>query len=348
MSATRVDGSVVGLVLSGLLAGACGPGGGDGDRGGYGGNGSSDKDGWGSPVTSQYPEAVGDPGSCLSFDVPDHAWGYGLYGYWTGDGLAAWLPQTVFPKFEQPSFLVIKLMSQPGNWYGGAPDTLPTTVTFGPDAGAEASMDTCTVCPVLVTNVWGDNPTAVWYPIAGTLSIDSANLTTHEIRGSLDGVVWKRIGIYGVASFANWIDGTDSNHPEQPSCAFLSHSSFDSRAIDGRPCAEAGECPNQFSQVCDADTATCVASQCDSGKRWDPSTGEFVVTDETCPSDRVCEISLDTDDWYFGTHIEHAYSTGACVLPCDPAVSSACPPGLVCESTDAVVGQRSANVCHVP
>lgn len=345
MSASRLDGWVVGLVSSGFFVAACS---GADDGTGSGGGASGDRDGWGSPVTRDYPDAVSDPSSCLSFEVPDDTWGYGLYGYWTGDGLAAWLPQTLFPKFEQPSFVVVKLLGEPGSWYGGPPDALPTSVKFGPDAGAEASIDTCTVCPVLVTNVWGDNPTAVWYPIAGTLSIESANLATHELTGSLDGMVWKRVGIDGIASFSKWIDGTDPNHPEQPSCAFLAHSHFDSRAIDGRPCTDAGECPNQFSQVCDADSATCVASECDTGTRWDGALGEFVATGATCPDGEVCELSLDTDDWYFGTHIEHAYSTGACVVPCDPTDANACPAGRVCESTDAVVGQATANVCHIP
>jgi hypothetical protein len=328
------------------LAITAGCGGGKGGTG-AGGSGGGQTDGWGSPVTDAFPSAVADPGQCLAFDVPDDTWGWGLYGDWTGEGLAAWMPLSVFPKHEQPSFLVVKLMAEPANWYGGPPDTLPMTVTFGPDAGAEASIDTCTVCPVLVTNVWGDNPTAVWYPIAGTLTIQQADVATREIVGALDGVVWKRVGIDGVASFSKWIVDPDPIHPEQPACAYLAHTAFDSRIAAGRPCTWAADCPNQLAQVCDVDSATCVSSECDQGKRWDPQKGDFVPTSSACPAGRVCEIALDTDDWYYGTHIEHAYTTGACVAPCDPASAAACPQGQTCEATDTVLGEPIADVCHV-
>ena len=61
----------------------------------------------------------------------------------------------------------------------------------------------------------------------------------------------------------------------------------------------------------------------------------------------MCEIALDTDTWFYGTHIERALTSGACVAPCDPADPQACPTGQTCEPTSAVVGQPSATVCHV-
>lgn len=332
------------LALAGALG--CGGGGSSGGPGGGGGGGQDGKDGWGSPVTAEYPSAVTDLSQCQAFPAADDHWRWGLDGYWTGSGLAVWMDASYFPDHAQPSFFVIKLLSDPANWYSGPPDMLmPQTITFGPDAGKNARMETCEVCPVLVTNVWGDNPTGVWYPIAGTLTIEQANTETLEIVGSVKDLVFKRIGIYGVASFANWVTDPDPIHPDQPPCAYLAESHFDTRRVDGRPCKVSDDCPNSNYHVCDADTATCVGSQCDQGKRWDGAKGDWVTTQSACPTGKECEIQIDLDTWYYGTHIEHALTTGACVTPCDGGAM--CASGQVCEMTDALVGGGSGEVCHV-
>jgi hypothetical protein len=85
----------------------------------------------------------------------------------------------------------------------------------------------------------------------------------------------------------------------------------------------------------------CVPSQCDQGTRFDGVKGQHVpTTTAACPTGRVCNLQLDTDDWYYGTHIEHAFTTGECVVPCENENDTSCGTGKICQSTDNVVGKR--------
>lgn len=303
------------------------------------------KDGWGSPITDAYPSPVTDVSSCIAITAPEAAWGWGLYGYWTGEGLATWLGPEVFPPHDQPSFLVLKLLEGERGWYSDPADIAPGTFLYGPSSGAQASIATCTVCPVLHTDVWGDNPTAVWYPVAGSLTIEQASAATREYVGKFQGMIFRRIGIHGVASYGGWVTDPDPIHPDQPPCAYLAEARFDTRRLEGRPCHASADCPNGRYHVCDAATATCVRSQCDQGKAWDGEKGDWIPTDSACPSGQVCEIESDLETWYYGTHIEHALTTGRCLIPCDDS-STKCPAGLACQPSDAVVDGAAKAVCR--
>ena len=279
------------------------------------GSGStSGKDGWGSPVTSTYP-SIPDPSTCMAVPAQDSLWRWGLEGYWTGTWLHTWFEKEVLPPHDQPSFFLLFLPSGDRNWGAGPGPIAPGSFSFGPDSGANALPGTCTVCPLLHANVWGDNPDAVWFPVAGTVEFEQANADTREYVGTMKNLILRRVGIDGMKSYSRWIVPPDPNHPEQPECLFLAQTSFDTRRVDGRPCKLWTDCPNSRYHVCDAEIASCVESQCDMGERWDGATGMFVPTNATCASDRVCELALDTDDWYYGAHIEHALSTGTCVVP---------------------------------
>ena len=271
--------------------------------------GSITKDGWGTSVTGGYPGAVIDPASCFQISVQDRDWRWGLEGYWTGDGLSFWMDKSVFPKYEQPSFLIVKFLSGDRNW-GSGPQAIstPLTLEFGPTQGASGLVTTCELCPILHTNVWGDNPTSVWYPVQGALRFEQANATTREYVGTVENVVFRRVGIFGMKDYRDWVVSED--------CAYLSSTHFDTRHVDGRPCDTSDTCPNSRYHVCDPDTKTCVASQCDSGQRWNGATGKMEETGKgNCLNGKRCQLVLDTDDWYYGAHVEHAYTTGVCISP---------------------------------
>jgi len=271
--------------------------------------GTETTDGWGTPVTPAYPDPVADPSRCIQIPVTDSEWRWGLEGYWTGDGLSFWMDKSVFAPHETPSFLLVKFLHGDRNWGAKPHDiTVPRSLDFGPTQGADSLVTTCELCPILHTNVWGDNPTSVWYPVAGTLHFEQANVETREYVGTLEKVVFRRVGIFGMKDYRNWVVSDD--------CAYLATTRFDTRHQDGLPCRASDSCPNSRYHVCDPVTRTCVASQCDSGRHWDGTSGTWQPTGrETCPDARRCELVLDTDDWYYGAHIEHAYSTGVCVAP---------------------------------
>jgi hypothetical protein len=213
---------------------------------------------------------------------------------------------------------------------------------FGQASKEAATIETCSVCPVLQTNVWGDNPSAVWFPVAGTMQFSQVNHETREYAGNLSQVIFKRVGIYGVPSYGNWVQSGDPLHPEQPDCMFLKEATFDTRRSVERACKTSGDCPNSRYHVCDEATGKCVASQCDQGKRWDGKTGKMLDTGTpACPAGKICELQVDTDDWYYGAHVEHAFTTGACVTPC----TGTCPGDKACKESAMVKGGK-AMICQ--
>ncbi len=324
-------------------------GGGDGTGPGGGGSvGTAGKDGWGTSTTTTYPTTKPAPSNCVELPAEpvgpsacewdcSHGFRWGMSGYWTGEGLYQWLDKSYFPKHEQPSFLMLKFLSGDRNWGSGPQEVKAgTTITYGPDAGVESRIETCTLCPILHANVWGDNPSAVYYPVSGSLVIETANAATREYSGHFENVVFKRVGIFGMKYYRDWVASDD--------CAHLARTDFDTRKSTTKACGGESDCPNENLHVCDTDQGKCAEPQCDSGKNWDGATGTWLDSSRHCPSDKLCELVLDRDDWYYGAHVEHAHSTGRCVRACK--ADADCGAGFLCEDTSKVLNQASTKVCH--
>jgi hypothetical protein len=159
-------------------------------------------------------------------------------------------------------------------------------------------------------------------------------------------VIFKRVGIYGVPVYGGWIQAGDPLHPEQPDCVYIDSTTFDTRRSTQRACTSSYDCPNSRYHVCDHDTGECVPSQCDQGTRFDGVKGQQVPTDTpACSPERVCNLQLDTDDWYYGAHVEHAFTTGECVVPCENENDTSCGVGKICQPTEMVVGKKATAVC---
>ena len=175
----------------------------------------------------------------------DWYWGFGPTGEWTGDGIVASVRgarDPVAPATDWPTFLIIKLLN-PGddrNW-GGLGAAKPGTVTYGPSAGADADVTTCLTCPILHADVSGDNPRRVFYPVGGRVTFESTNMSTQELTGTVEDLVFREVEKKGMKSYGPWTASAD--------CVVITNTHFDTRRIDGRSCKGGRPCPNIGSQV---------------------------------------------------------------------------------------------------
>jgi hypothetical protein len=187
----------------------------------------------------------------------------------------------------------------------------PGVYTFG--EGANADIATCEQCPAILQDVHGENPTAVWFPVSGTLTLSVADAATGQYSGTLTDVVFREATRVSGLTYQGFVEGSP--------CVRLATATFDTRAVDGEPCESSSECPNNALQACDPRTLTCVAKQCDPKA---PACAE--------PSD-VCLLQ------------DPAYEVGACYPTCVPFTLGECPEGQTCVTT-SYAGDKG--ICKAP
>jgi hypothetical protein len=230
------------------------------------------------------------PEICFNLAVDDARFTFtGRGGFW---GEAVYVPVIPSPiPVDLPGENALALKIKAG--------TPPGTYALG--EGANADIATCEQCLVFLQDVHADNPTAVWFPERGTLTLESTDTATGEHRGTLSGVVLRQAGRVGGLQYQGFVAGSQ--------CVALKNAAFDTRAVEGRPCASSSDCPNNALQACDPRTGTCIASQCSAEKI------------PACPEPTDVCMTQDT-----------TYDVGACYATCVPFTPDACPFGSLCVS----------------
>ena len=181
-----------------------------------------------------------------------------------------------------------------------------TTGTFDFQAPPDDNYGTCQHCVLLVAYDLGGAPKRAFYPASGTLRVD-------EVPVDFDSVV---VGRAEQMDLVEVIQNPDFTWEVLPGgdCYHVDAWDFDTRPVDGGACASAEQCPNELSQVCSPETATCGPVEC--SLTFDPP---FCDAGEVCLSQLV-----DPDQPVSGS------AAGACYRECDPSKSDSCGGGAFC------------------
>jgi len=164
------------------------------------------------------------------------------------------------------------------------------------------SSDECSHC-VYVTYAGSGDHFQLDQAIEGSIEIEAVDLDRGQLQATLRDVTFRHLQEVALHSFQGW--------HEDAHCVHLEEAVVDTRAIDGAPCLQAGDCPNAVLQACDPGTAECKAAACSRD-------------DMACEGDGVCQIQ----DPFFGV--------GACYERCVPFTSGACGDGRDCIPIDYV------------